>query len=93
MNMKLDKESMRARYWELTDAIAAVKEESAELYKIREEYKEACDEARTRLRTVNAQITEIEEPRIPEMQQELAIIARALGQKLGARPKAEADPS
>ena len=85
--MKFNKETMRKRFWEITDEIEKILEESADLKVRAEKVRGILAPIRQDLKDVNAQITKIEEPRLPDMKTELAILARALGTKVGPRPK------
>ena len=85
--MKFDKESMKIRFWELTDEIEAVKAKSADLRARAKKVREILAPVKDELKDVLAKITKIEEPIIPELKAELAILSRALGTKVGPRPE------
>jgi len=85
--MKFDKKTMRNRFWGITDEIELVLEESADLKVRAEKVRSVLAPIKEELKSVNAQITKIEEPRLPELKSELAILSRALGTKVGPRPE------
>lgn len=89
--MNLNKDEMRDRYWELTDKMQAVRVESAPLHEESRMRREDFDIAQSKLKKVNAEIAEIEHPVLNIIGEELAIIARALGKKLGPRPTIETE--
>ncbi len=78
-------EIMKARFWELTDMKEVLTAESAPL-------RAKCDALRDKLRGPIAELREakqavltVERPRMGEIDTEMAIIARALGNKVGER--------
>ena len=85
--MKLDKEEMKKRFWEITDEIESVLKESAESRKRIEKIREVLHPIKKDLDDMCAKVTKIEEPRIPNLKGELAMLSRALGTKIGPRPK------
>ncbi len=87
--MKFDKESMKIRFWELTDEIESVKKESADPRARLKKIREVLAPIKEELKIVLAQVTKIEEPRLPDLKGELAILSRALGTKVGPRPNSK----
>lgn len=79
-------EVMKARFWELTAQKEAL---NSELEPFRKHRDALRDELRPRLaefRAAGKAVAEVERPRMGEIDAELAVLARALGQKVGSRP-------
>lgn len=78
---------MNKRFWEITDEIESVLKESADLKERAQKVRDVLDPIKLELKAVNAKITKIEEPRLPDLKGELAMLSRALGTKVGPRPE------
>ena len=79
------KEEMRARYWELVDDRDKVLEKSAPLREKREALKEKMAPLEEESRGIRDAIIKAERPALPEIDQERAMIQKALNGKVGAR--------
>jgi len=81
--LSFSKKSMRSRFWKLTTLKDQILAESAPLKKEREELQTRMAPIEQRVREINAEIKEIERPRLPAVEQERAVIVRALSGNVG----------
>ena len=83
--MAFSKDRMRKRFWEATAEKEAIVAEAGPL---REQYNalraRQCD-LQEEIRQVVAEMHAIERPRLPELDAELAFLAKGLGGKVGER--------
>ena len=79
-------EAMKKRFWELTDAKNALIEEAAPSRKIRDELRDALRGPTAEYKAAKQAVIDIERPRMGEIDTEMAVLARALGNKVGKRP-------
>ncbi len=84
---KYSKEAMRDRFWELTAAQEAILAKSAPTRKLRDDLKEKLREPLAAFKAAKIAVVKIERPMLGEIDMEKAMLARALGQKVGPRPK------
>ena len=85
--MKFDRVAMNKRFWEITDEIESVLKKTVKLKERAEKVRGVLHPIKQELKDVNAEITKIEEPQIPVLKTELAMLSRALGTKVGPRPE------
>ncbi len=83
---KYSKETMRERFWELTEAKEAVIAKSAPTRKLRDDLKEKLREPLAAFKAAKLAVVKIERPALGEIDMEMAMLARALGNKVGSRP-------
>ena len=79
-------EDMRKRFWQATAEKEAVVAKAKPKRGARDELLKKMAPMEAKLRGLNAEIAEIERPALPELDGELARLARALGNKVGPRP-------
>ncbi len=82
------KDKMRAHYWKLMDDRDELLKESAPLREKREALKEKMAPLEKESREIRDAIIKIERPRLPEIDQERAMIQKALNGAVGERKKA-----
>lgn len=80
------KEEMRVRYWELMDAREKILKQSGPLRKQREEVKEKMAPFEKTVQELRNAIIKIERPDLPEIDQERAMIQKALSGRVGEKP-------
>ncbi len=83
---KYSKEAMRARFWELTAEMEALHAKSAPTRKLRDELKDNLRDPLAAFKASKLAVVKIERPRMAEIDTEMAMLARALTQKVGPRP-------
>ena len=81
------KEAMRERFWELTDRKDALIEELAPHRKKRDALRDKLRAPQAEYKAAKLAVVAIERPRMAEIDMEMAVLARALGNKVGARPE------
>lgn len=81
----MDKEAMKKKFYEVTDSIEAVKNESAALRGQAKAVRDRLDPVKAELKGLNAQIAKVEEPRMIDLKRELATLSRSLGSHPGPR--------
>jgi len=86
MTDKFTPEIMRARFWELTDKKDVLNAELTPLRERRDALRDALKKPEEVYREAKRAVVAVERPRMSEIDAEMAIIARALGQKVGPRP-------
>lgn len=79
------KEAMRERFWELTDQKEELNKELAPLRKERNDMRDRMRKPLAELKAVQVAVVEVERPRMAEIDMEMAVLARALGNKVGIR--------
>ena len=79
------KEAMRARFWELTDAKDALNETLKPYREARNEIRDALRAPVASYKEAKLAVVAIERPRMAEIDMEMAVLARALGNKIGLR--------
>ncbi len=84
---KYSKETMRERFWELTAEKAAVLAKSAPARKLRDDLKEKLRDPLAAFKAAKLAVVKFERPAVSEMDTEMAMLARALGNKVGPRPE------
>ena len=82
----MEKEAMKKKFYEVTDAIEAVKKESAELRGKAKAVRDRLNPVKAELKGLNAEIAKVEEPRMINLKMELAQLSRSLGSHPGPRP-------
>lgn len=82
-------EAMRNRFWELTDKKDALNEELAPLRKERNKLRDKMRVPMAELKAAKVAVVEVERPRMGEIDMEMAVLARALGNKVGVRPESK----
>ena len=83
--MPISKPALRARFWELTDAKEAATERDQPLWDQRAALLVEMQPLEARLREINQDI-KADRPARVEIDEEMALISRALGGKVGPRP-------
>ena len=78
-------DAMRARFWELTDQKDALIAELAPVRKKRDALRDKLRGPTAKYRAAKAAVVAIERPRMGEIDSEMAMLARALGNKVGER--------
>ncbi len=84
--VKFTPEEMRARFWELTTAREAVLVKSAPAKKLRDDLKEKLRDPLAAFKAAKVAVNKIERVALGEIDREMAMLARALSQKVGPRP-------
>lgn len=79
--------AMRARFWELTDAKEALIVELAPVRKKRDALRDKLRGPTAEYKAAKQAVVAIERPRMGEIDMEMAVLARALGNKVGERPE------
>lgn len=87
MVSQFDPKVMKARFWELTSQREVLEAELAPLKKKRDAIRDALRDPTAKYRAAKAMVVAVERPRMAEITSEMALIARALGQKVGVRPE------
>jgi len=82
----MSKSAMRDRYWELMAAREKLLKVSEPLRKEREDIREKMAPFETKMLQLRNKIIEIERPSLPEIDQERAIIQKALSGNVGVKP-------
>ncbi len=82
---KYSKETMRARFWELMSAKEAVLVKSAPTRKLRDDLKEKLRDPLAAFKAAKLAVVKLERPVLSEISMEMAMLARALGNKVGPR--------
>ena len=82
------KDAMRDRFWELTDHKDALNAELAPLRKTRNALRDKLRKPTEEYKAAKQAVVAVERPRMSEIDSEMAVIARALGNKVGPRPEA-----
>ncbi len=82
------KETMRERFWELTDQKDALNAELAPHRKTRDRLRDKLRAPVAAHRDAKRAVADIERPRMGEIDNEMAVIARALGNTVGPRSAA-----
>ena len=80
------KEAMRDRFWVLTAKKEALNKELAPSRAKRDAMRDALREPLTEFKALKRAVVAIERPRMGEIDMEMAVLARALGNKVGERP-------
>ncbi len=80
------KEAMRARFWVLQDKKAALNKELAEPRAKRDAMRDALRKPLAEFKALGRAVAAVERPRMGEIDTEMAVLARALGNKVGERP-------
>ena len=86
MASKFTKEEMQRRFWELTAEREKFFEDNAELYTQRDKIAEEAAPFEVALKAAKVAVKDAERPVLPELDQERAMLARALGKNVGERP-------
>ncbi len=86
----MTKEEMRLRYWELIDKHDVITKESKPFRDKRNELKEKMAPFEKVSKELRDAIIAIERPDLPEIDQERAMIQKALSGRVGERPSASA---
>lgn len=87
--MMMTKEQMRARYWELEDLRDAVIAKSKPLRDQRVKLEKEMEPIELKLQELKKAIIDIERPDLPAIDQERAMIVKAIGARIGERPGKE----
>jgi len=80
------KDAMRDRFWVLSDKKAALNKELAPSRAKRDAIRDALREPLAEFKAAGRAVVAIERPRMGEIDTEMAVLARALGNKVGPRP-------
>ena len=83
--MKFDKASMRKRYWEVADNIAAIEKDLAPTRAKYGEYRAKICALQAEARPLAEKIKKAQTEKLADLQNERAALARAIGQ-VGERP-------
>ena len=78
--------AMKKRFWELTDQKDALIEELAPHRKKRDALRDKLRGPPEEYKAAKQAVVDIERPRMGEIDMEMAVLARALGNKPGVRP-------
>lgn len=78
-------EAMKKRFWELIDLKEALNKELAPLRKKRNNMRDALRTPVGEFKAAGLAIKDVERPRMGEIDTEMAMIARALGNRIGIR--------
>ena len=84
------KETMRERFWEVSDQKDALNRDLAPLRKKRDALRDKLRGPTEEYKAAKRAVVDVERPRMSEIDTELAVLARALGNKVGERPGAAA---
>lgn len=79
-------EAMKARFWELTDQKDTLITELAPYRKKRDALRDKLRSPTEDYKAAKQDVVDIERPRMGEIDMEMAVLARALGNKPGPRP-------
>ncbi len=82
-------EAMRARFWELYDEKEALNEEIAPLRKKRDDMRDKLRGPVAEYKEAKMAFVKLSRPRMGKIDMEMAVLARALGNKVGIREGAE----
>ncbi len=83
---KFTPEGMRDRFWELTNAREAVLAQSAPAKKLRDDLRDKLRDPLAAFKAAKVAVAKIERVALGEIDTEMAMLARALGNKVGPRP-------
>ncbi len=83
--MKFDKDTMRKRFWELYDQKKTLEKNLAPLRQKRKEFQEKLRPLVQAYKELKQDVIAVERPLMGEIDMEMAVIARALGNKVGPR--------
>jgi uncharacterized coiled-coil DUF342 family protein len=86
MTNAYSKSAMRQRFWELTAQKEALNKELAGPRAKRDAIRDALREPLAEFKATKRAVVAIERPRMGEIDMEMAVLARALGNKVGERP-------
>ncbi len=86
MTNAYSKDAMRQRFWELTDQKEALTRELEPSRKKRDALRDMLRKPMAEFRAAKRAVVAVERPRMGEIDMEMAVLARALGNKVGARP-------
>lgn len=86
MGSQFSPEAMRERFWELTDQKEALNKELAPLRKKRDDMRDMLRPKLADFRAAGDAVKAIERPKMNEIDAEMAVISRALSNKVGVRP-------
>lgn len=78
-------EVMRKRFWELTDKKDELNKELAPLRKERDALRDKMRKPMGELKAAQVAVVNVERPRMGKIDMEMAVLARALGNKIGPR--------
>lgn len=81
------KDTMRERFWELTDQKDALNTELAPLRKARDAMRDKLRKPTEVHKAAKLAVVAVERPRMSEIDMEMATLSRALGNKVGPRPE------
>ena len=87
MTNAYSKDTMRQRFWELTDAKEVLNKELEPHRKKRDALRDMLREPLAEFKAAGRAVAAIERPRMSEIDMEMATLARALGNKVGERPE------
>lgn len=77
---------MKERFWELFSQKEALNAELAPLRKRRDDMRDALRGPVAAHRAAKQAVVDVERPKMGEIDNEMAVISRALGNKIGERP-------
>ena len=83
------KPAMRDRFWELTDHKDALNDELAPLRQERDAQRDKLRQPTEAYKAAKRAVVDVERPHMGEIDNEMAVLSRALGGKVGERPEAE----
>lgn len=83
----ITKDAMRERFWEAFAEKEVLDEKTAPMKAKRDELVERYSPLEVEIKTIGREIRAMEQPLRAELDQELAMIARALGNNVGPRPE------
>jgi len=89
MSNKFKREDMQRRFWELTVTREQFFEENAGLYRKRDTMAAELGPLEDAFKALKRSIKDVERPVLPELDEERAMLARALGKNVGNRPEVE----
>ena len=79
-------DEMKKRFWELTDRKEALEKELAPLREKRDNMRDRLRGPLAEFKVAGLAVIAIERPRMGEIDNEMAVIARALANRVGERP-------
>lgn len=86
MGSKFKREDMQRRFWELTAEREKFFEDNKELYERRDEMATELGPLEDAFKALKRQVKDAERPVLPGLDEERAMLARALGKNVGGRP-------
>lgn len=86
MSNAYSKDTMRERFWELTDQKDKLNAELAPHRKKRDALRDKLRGPQAQYKAAKKAVVAIERPRMGEIDMERAVLSRALGNKVGERP-------